>query len=72
MGDAVASRTVQAQSTSILLVDAKTLQQKVLIKEDPRLFVTWQWREPERITLMDGREIALWYLNVNTGETTRQ
>ena len=72
MGDAVASRTVQAQSTSILLVDAKTLQQKVLIKEDPRLFVTWQWKEPERITLTDGRENALWYLNVNTGEITRQ
>ena len=65
------SKTVWAESTTILWVDTKTLQQKALIKEDPRLFITWEWTEPEKITIADGEENSVWYLNVNTGEITR-
>jgi hypothetical protein len=66
------SKTVWAESTTILWVDAETLQQKVLVKEDPRLFITWEWNEPEKITIVDGEESALWHLDVNTGEITRK
>ena len=66
------SKTVWAESTTILLVDVETLQQKVLVNEDPRWFVTWEWNEPERITVANGEEDSLWYLNVNTGEITRE
>lgn len=72
MGIADPSKTVWAESTSILLVDAKTLQQKVLVKEDPRLFTIWEWKEPGKITITDGKENALWYSNVNSGEITRE
>lgn len=65
------SKTVWAESTTILWVDAKTLQQKVLLKEDPRLFITLEWNEPEKITITDGEENALWHLDVNTGEITK-
>jgi len=66
------SKTVWAESTTILWVDAKTLQQKVLVKEDPRLFVTTEWNEPDTITVIDGKENSLWYLNVNTGEVLKK
>ncbi len=66
------SKTVWAESTTILLVDVKTLEQKILIKEDPRLFVTVEWNKPDKITITDGEENSLWYLNINTGEITRE
>ncbi len=66
------SKTVWAESTTILWVDAKTFQQKVLVKEDPRLFITWEWNKPGKITITDGEENSLWYLDVNTGEITRE
>jgi hypothetical protein len=66
------SRTVWAESTSILWVDAETLEQKVLLQEDSRLFVTFEWNEPGRITLVDGQESSLWELNVNSGEIIRK
>jgi hypothetical protein len=65
------SKTVWAESTTILWVDAQTLQQKVLVKEDPRLFVTTAWNEPQKITITDGDENGVWYLDVNTREITR-
>jgi hypothetical protein len=65
------SKTVWAESTTILWVDVKTLQQKVLLKEDPHLFITSEWKEPEKITITDGEENAVWYLDVNTREITR-
>jgi len=65
------SKTVWAESTTILWVDVKTLQQKVLVKENPRLFITLEWNESEKIIITDGEENALWRLDVNTGEITR-
>jgi hypothetical protein len=66
------SKTVWAESTTILWVDAKTLQQKALVKEDPRLFITSEWNEPARINITDGEANSLWYLDVNTGEIIRE
>lgn len=66
------SKTVWAESTSILWVDVETLRQKVLIDDNPSLFVTLEWNEPEKITIVDGEENGLWYLDVNTGEITRK
>jgi hypothetical protein len=66
------SKTVWAESTTILWVNAETLQQKVLVSEDPRLFITLEWNNPEKITLVDGEENSLWFLDVNTGEITRE
>jgi hypothetical protein len=65
------SKTVWAESTTILWVDAETLQQKVLIEEDPRLFVTVEWNELNKIVITDGEENSIWHLDVNTGEVTR-
>jgi len=71
-GDYGLSKTVWAESTTILWVDAETLEQKVLVKEDARLFITWEWNNPEKITITDGEQNSLWYLDVNTGEITRE
>jgi dipeptidyl aminopeptidase/acylaminoacyl peptidase len=71
-GEYGVSKTVLAESTTILSVDAKTLQQKVLIEEDQRLFITWEWNRPGKITITDGEHNSVWYLNVNTGEITRE
>jgi hypothetical protein len=65
------SKTVWAESTTILLVDAQTLQQKVLVDEDPRLYITWEWNELNKIVVTDGEENSTWHLDVNTGEITR-
>jgi hypothetical protein len=65
------SKTVWAESTTILLVDAETLQQKILIEEDPRLFITMEWNELTTITITDGAENSVWHLDVNTGEINR-
>ena len=66
------SKTVWAESTSILLLNIETLDQKVLIQEGLRLFVTVAWNEPNKIVIKDGEENSLWYLNVNSGEITRE
>jgi len=66
------SKTVWAESTTILWLDAKTLQQNVLVQEDPRLFITREWNEPGKIIITDGKKNALWYLNVDTGEITKE
>ena len=71
VGEAGVSNTVWAESTSIIWIDAETLEQRVLVNEDPRLFVTWEWNEPEKITIVDGQEDSFWQLDVNTGEITR-
>ena len=65
------SKTVWAEATTILLVDATTLEQKTLVQEDPRLFVTVEWAEPNKILITDGAENSLWHVDVNTGEITR-
>ena len=65
------SKTVWAESTTILQVDATTLEQKTLVQEDPRLFVTVEWAEPNKIIITDGAENSLWHVDVNTGEITR-
>jgi hypothetical protein len=70
-GDFVDSKTVYAESTTILLVDAVTLEQRVLVEEDPRLFITHEWEEPEYITITDGMENSIWRLVVDTGEIIR-
>ena len=71
-GEYGVSKTVWAESTSILWVDANTLQQEVLVEEDPRWFITWEWNEAEKITITDGVENSLWQLDVNTGEINRE
>ena len=65
------SKTVWAESTTILWIDAKTFQQRVLVSEDPRWFVTYEWTEPEKITITDGQENSVWHLDVNTREISR-
>lgn len=65
------SKTVWAESTSLVWVDANTLQQRVLIEEDPRLFIPVEWDKPEQIVITDGEENSLWYLDVKTGESSR-
>jgi hypothetical protein len=65
------SKTVWAESTTILWVDATTLEQRVLIREDPRLFITVEWNEPDQILVTDGAENSLWHLDVNTGAIAR-
>jgi hypothetical protein len=70
-GEYGGSKTVWAESTSILRVDANTLQQRVLVEEDPRWFITWEWNEAEKITITDGVENSLWHLDVNTREITK-
>jgi hypothetical protein len=71
-GEYGASKTVWAKSTTILWVDVETLQQKILINEDPRLFIIWEWNEPEKITIVDGEENFLWYLDVSSKEITKE
>jgi hypothetical protein len=70
-GEHSLSQTVWAESTTILAVDATTLEQKTLIQEDSRLFITLEWNEPNKIGIADGEEGSLWHLDVNTGEITR-
>jgi WD40 repeat protein len=70
-GDYGLSKTVWAESTTILWIHAKTLQQKVLVDEDPRWFVTLEWNEASKIVITDGEENSLWHLDVNSGEITR-
>lgn len=70
-GEYGVSKTVWAESTTILWVDSETLQQEVLVEEDPRWFITWEWIEPGKITITDGQENSVWHLDVNTGEITR-
>lgn len=70
-GEYGVSKTVWAQSTSIIQVNAATLEQKVLVQEDPRLFITWEWNESGTITTVDGKENSIWHLDVDTGEITR-
>ncbi|HUE98718.1 MAG TPA: hypothetical protein VMN99_05660 [Anaerolineales bacterium] len=65
------SETVWSESTTILWVDAETLQQKILIEEDARLFITVEWNELNKIVITDGEENSIWHLDVNTGEITR-
>jgi len=66
------SKTVWAESTTIILVDTMTLEHRVLVQEDPRLFITLAWNEPDKITITDGEENALWSLIVATGEIIRK
>jgi dipeptidyl aminopeptidase/acylaminoacyl peptidase len=66
------SKTVWAESTSILWVDVETLQSRILVEEDPRRFITLEWNEPEKIIVADGEENSLWNLDAVTGEITRE
>jgi hypothetical protein len=66
-GSREVSKNIWARSTSILLVNATTLEQRILVKEDSRLFIGVEWTEPGRITLKASDD-SLWYLDVNTGE----
>ena len=70
-GSHALSKTVWSESTTILWIDTKSLQQRILVQEDPRLFVTVEWNEPQRIVITDGEENSLWHLDVTTGEITR-
>jgi hypothetical protein len=70
-GDHRASKTVWAESTTILLLDTATLQPKILLREDPRLFITLEWNEPNKIVITDGEENSLWHLDTDTFEITR-
>jgi WD40 repeat protein len=66
------SKTVWAESTSIVVLNTQTLEQRVLVQEDPRLFITLEWDEPNRIVITDGAENSLWHLNADSGEITRE
>ena len=70
-GEYGVSKTVWAESTTLLWVDAETFEQKILIQEDPRLFVTVEWNEPNKIVITDGLENSVWHLDVESGEITR-
>jgi hypothetical protein len=70
-GEFVDSKTVYAESTTILLVDPVTFEQRVLVEENPQLFITYEWKEPEHIIITDGLENSIWRLVVDTGEIVR-
>jgi len=71
-GDYDASRTIWAESTSIIWVEVKTLEKRILVDEDNRLFITHEWTEDDQIVLKDGRDNDLWDLDVNTGDISKQ
>lgn len=54
-------------ATSIVRIDLRTLEKRVLVPEDERKFISLAWDEPERVLLRDkdGKE---WWLNPDTGE----
>ncbi|MCC7161199.1 MAG: hypothetical protein IT331_01790 [Anaerolineae bacterium] len=58
-----------AKSTSLIRVDAATLEQTVLVREDTRLLTTVEWETPGRVLLSDndGRR---WWMDAQTGEMT--
>ena len=70
-GEYGVSRTVWAESTTILWVGAETLDQKDLIQEDPRLFATVEWNAPNKVVIMDGLVSSVWQLDIESGEITR-
>ena len=66
------SKTVWAESTTVIQVDVETFEQRILVEEDPRLFITWEWNEPGKITVVDGEQNSVWQLDGDTGEITRK
>ena len=66
------SKTIWAESSTILLIDAMTLETKTFLEEDPRLFVTWEWIEDGEITLQDGVEGALWKMDISNGGLAKE
>jgi hypothetical protein len=64
------TKSVDAQSTSIVRVDASTLAWTVLIEEDPRLFISLDWASTGVVTLQD-KDGNPWQMDPQTGTTTR-
>jgi Tol biopolymer transport system component len=60
-----------ATSTSILRVDAETLEVTPLIEQDQRLFTTTEWSQPDQVILKDDNE-NLWTMDPGTGEAIPQ
>lgn len=58
-----------AESTSIVVVDAATLETKTLIAEDARLLVTEGWPTPDRVLLRDSKGDP-WWMDPLTGQVT--
>jgi hypothetical protein len=56
-----------AASVSVLRVKVETLEQRTLVQEDERLFVTAQWPAPDAVLLQDEAG-NLWWMDANTGQ----
>jgi hypothetical protein len=56
-------------STSIIRIETATLEQRILINEDERLFVTLEWPTPDKVLLKDGSG-NLWWMDPETGKVT--
>ena len=59
------------QAHSIVRVDTESGAQTTLIDEDPRRFVTEEWPDAERLTVID-RDGIRWWLDASTGEVVEQ
>jgi hypothetical protein len=56
-----------AAAVAVLRVQVETLEQRTLIQEDERLFVTTQWPEPDQVLLQD--EVGnSWWMDADTGQ----
>jgi len=58
-----------AESVSVVRVEAATLKQATLIREDERLFTTVEWPTPDKVLLKDDGE-RLWWMDAGTGQVT--
>jgi hypothetical protein len=56
-----------AVSVSVLRVEVETLEQRTLVQEDERLFVTAQWPTPDEVLLQDEAGNS-WRMDANTGQ----
>ena len=69
-GSASESQSVWAQATSIVRVDAATLQQTTLLNEDKQLRIVSAWAGADRLLLRD-KDGRNWLLNVTDGRLER-
>lgn len=71
----VAEDSCRPKAFSILKLDTQTLEQIVLLQNDPRLLETVRWPETNRILLADRdplflRDSRLWWLDIESGLIT--
>jgi len=60
-----------ADSTSIIRVDAATLESATVLREDKRLFIPVEWTAADQVLLKD-KEGNSWLMNATTGQITRK